>query len=54
MRGKQRVGIEMMMALEQGAPDHGKQRRRDDELRIVAQRRGLELAALNTAIDEVL
>ena len=54
MRGKERVGIEMMMALDQGAPDDGKQDRSDDELRKVAQRRRLEFAALDPAIDESL
>jgi hypothetical protein len=54
MGGEQRVGIEMMMALEQRAPDDGKQHRSDDELGEVPQMRRLELAARNPAIDEGL
>ena len=53
MRCKERVGIEMMMALDQGAPDDGKQDRGDDELRKVAQRRRLEFAALDPAIGQL-
>ena len=40
------------MALEQPAPDDGGEHRREQQLRIVAQRRRLELAALDAAIDQ--
>ena len=50
--GEQLVGIEVVVALEQRAPQDRHQHRRHEQLRIVAQGRRLELAALDAAIDE--
>src|SRR5215470_8411494 len=50
---EQRAGIEMVMTLEQRAPDDGGEHRRNEELREVAQARRFELAAGDTAIDQL-
>ena len=50
--GEQPVGVEVMVALEQRAPQDRHQHRRHEQLRIVAQGCRLELAALDAAIDE--
>src|SRR6185437_16423811 len=41
-----------MMAFEQVTPEDGGDDRREQKLRIVAQRRGFELAALDAAVDQ--
>src|SRR5262249_53048426 len=45
--------VEMMVPLEQRAPENCQQHRRDEKLREVAQARGPKLATLDAAIDEL-
>ena len=50
--GEQPVGIEVMVPLEQGAPKDRGERRRDQQLRKLAQARLAKLAALDAAVDQ--
>ena len=50
--GEQSVSVEVMVPLEQGAPKDRGERRRDQQLRKLAQARLAKLAALDAAVDQ--